>query len=45
MGLLTRLGNEFIIVALPLVLLWLWRRRVRQRAAEVLIATLRPALE
>jgi membrane-associated phospholipid phosphatase len=40
MGLLTRLGNEFIIVALPLVLLWLWRRRLRQQAVEVLIATL-----
>jgi PAP2 superfamily len=40
MGLLTRLGNEFIIVALPLVLLWLWRRRLRQQAVAVLIATL-----
>jgi membrane-associated phospholipid phosphatase len=40
MGLLTRLGNEFILVALPLVLLWLWRRRLRQQAVEVLIATL-----
>jgi len=40
MGLLTRLGNEFIIVALPLVLLWLWRRRLRQQAVEVLIASL-----
>ncbi len=40
MGLLTRLGNEFVIVALPLVLIWLWRRRLRQQTAEVLIATL-----
>ena len=39
-GLLTRLGNEFIIVALPLVVLWLWRRRLRRQAVEVLIATL-----
>jgi undecaprenyl-diphosphatase len=39
MGLLTRLGNEFIVVALPLVLLWLWSRRLRRQAAEVLIAT------
>src|SRR5207244_11132726 len=39
MGVLTRLGNEFIAVALPLVLLWLWRRRLRQQATELLIAT------
>jgi membrane-associated phospholipid phosphatase len=35
---LTRLGDEFIVGALPLVLLRLWRRRLRQQAAEVLIA-------
>ena len=39
MGVLTRLGNEFIVVALPLVLLWLWRRRLRAQATELLFAT------
>jgi len=39
MGLLTQLGNEFIVVALPLVLFWLWRRRLRQQVTELLMAT------